>query len=147
MALQRFYPWLFWQKGFNLELEYRRVVEPARTAAIKGRESGKGNEGIFCGPAIDLGNGTIVTGNNSPQFHAASSLILHAIKHLAEIPDKIKLLPPTSSIRFEISKPRCSMKKPSASTWWKPTSPSVSARPSILPPPVSHGKIGGTPWV
>jgi uncharacterized protein (UPF0371 family) len=35
-----------------------------------------------------------VTGNNSPQFHAASSLILHAIKHLAEIPDKIKLLPP-----------------------------------------------------
>lgn len=35
-----------------------------------------------------------ITGDNSPQFHAASSLILHAIKHLAEIPDKIKLLPP-----------------------------------------------------
>jgi uncharacterized protein (UPF0371 family) len=81
-------------KDFNLELEYRQVVEPARTAAIKCRESGKGNEGIFCGAAIDLGNGTIVTGNNSPQFHAASSLILHAIKYLAEIPDKIKLLPP-----------------------------------------------------
>jgi uncharacterized protein (UPF0371 family) len=81
-------------KDFNLELEYRRVVEPARAAAIKGRESGKGNEGIFCGAAIDLGNDNIVTGNNSPQFHAASSLILHAIKHLAEIPDKIKLLPP-----------------------------------------------------
>ena len=82
-------------KDFNLDLEYRKVVEPARTAAIKARENGKGNEGIFCGAAIDLGNGTIVTGNNSPQFHAASSLILHAIKHLAEIPDKIKLLPPS----------------------------------------------------
>ena len=81
-------------KDFNLELEYRRVVEPARTAAIKGLKNGKGNEGIFCGAAIELGNGTIVTGNNSPKFHAASSLILHAIKNLAEIPDKIKLLPP-----------------------------------------------------
>jgi len=81
-------------KDLNLELEYRRVVEPARAAAIKGNESGRGNEGIFCGAAIDLGNGTIITGDNSPQFHAASSLILHAIKHLAEIPDKIKLLPP-----------------------------------------------------
>jgi uncharacterized protein (UPF0371 family) len=81
-------------KDFNLELEYRRVVEPAHTAAKKCRKSGRGNEGIFCGAAIDLGNGTIVTGNNSTQFHAASSLILNAIKHLAEIPQKIKLLPP-----------------------------------------------------
>ena len=35
-----------------------------------------------------------MTGNNSPQLHAASSLILHAVKHLAGIPKKIKLLPP-----------------------------------------------------
>ena len=28
-------------------------------------------------------------------MHAASSLVIHAIKHLAEIPPKIKLLPPT----------------------------------------------------
>ena len=76
-------------KDLNLELEYRRVVEMARAAAINGNESGRGNEGIFYDAAIDLGNGTIITGDNSPQFHAASSLILHAIKHLAEIPDKI----------------------------------------------------------
>ncbi len=37
---------------------------------------------------------TIVTGTNSPLLHAASSLVLHAIKHLAGIPQKIKLLPP-----------------------------------------------------
>jgi uncharacterized protein (UPF0371 family) len=81
-------------KDFNLDIEYRRVVEPARTAAIECRESGMGNEGIFCGAAMDLGNGGIVTGFNSPKFHAASSLVLRAIKNLAEIPDKIKLLPP-----------------------------------------------------
>jgi len=80
-------------KDFNLQPEYRRVVEPARQAAREAQDADKGNEGIFCGAAIELGDGTIVTGNNSPLMHAASSLILHAIKHLAEIPDKIKLLP------------------------------------------------------
>ncbi len=88
-------------KDFGLEPEYRSVVEPARKAAIEARERDKGNEGIFCGAAVELKDGTIVTGNNSPLLHAASSLVLHAIKHLAEIPAKIKLLPPniTGSVR------------------------------------------------
>ncbi|MBW1799266.1 MAG: DUF1846 domain-containing protein [Deltaproteobacteria bacterium] len=81
-------------KDFNLDLEYRRVVEPARNAAVNAQERDKGNEGIYCGAAIALRDGTIVTGNNSPQLHAASSLILHAIKHLAGIPEKLQLLPP-----------------------------------------------------
>jgi uncharacterized protein (UPF0371 family) len=83
-------------RDFNLEPEYRSVVEPARWAAREAQEKDKGNEGIYCGAAIALRDGTIVTGNNSPLMHAASSLILHAIKHLAEIPPKIKLL--TSNI-------------------------------------------------
>lgn len=81
-------------KDFNLDLQYRSVVEPARRAAIEAQESDKGSEGVYCGAAMALKNGTIVTGSNSPQLHAASSLVLHAIKHLAEIPEKIKLLPP-----------------------------------------------------
>jgi uncharacterized protein (UPF0371 family) len=80
-------------KDFNLRPEYRSVVVPARQAATQAQETDKGNEGIYCGAAIALRDGTMVTGNNSPLMHAASSLILHAIKHLAEIPDKIKLLP------------------------------------------------------
>ncbi|MEE8300084.1 MAG: DUF1846 domain-containing protein, partial [Desulfatiglandales bacterium] len=80
-------------KDFNLQPEHRGVVEPARQAARQAQETDKGNEGIYCGAAIALRDGTMVTGNNSPLMHAASSLILHAIKHLAEIPDKIKLLP------------------------------------------------------
>lgn len=89
-------------KDFNLEPEYRSIVEPARQAAREAQEKDKGNEGIYCGAAIALRDGTIVTGNNSPLMHAASSLILHAIKHLAEIPPKIKLLP--SSITDSVKK-------------------------------------------
>ncbi len=81
-------------KDFNLDLQYRSVVEPARRASIAAQENDKGSEGVYCGAAIALKNGTVVTGNNSPRLHAASSLVLHAIKHLAEIPEKIKLLPP-----------------------------------------------------
>jgi len=74
--------------------EDRRVVEPARHAAEEARETGKGNKGFFCGAAIELRDGAIVTGKNSPLMHAASSLILNAIKKLADIPDKIHLLSP-----------------------------------------------------
>jgi len=79
---------------FNLKPEDRRVVAPARRAAEEALERDRGNEGIFCGAAIELSDGSIITGNNSPLMHAASSVVIHAIKHLAGIPDKIKLLPP-----------------------------------------------------
>jgi len=80
-------------KDFNLEPEDRNVVGPARRAAVEAQEKNKGNEGIYCGAAIALKDGSVATGNNSPLMHAASSLVLHAIKHLAGIPAKIKLLP------------------------------------------------------
>ena len=81
-------------KELELEPEARRVVLPARTAAEEARQSGKGNNGVFCGAAIELADATIVTGKNSPLLHAASSLILNAVKKLAEIPDRIHLLSP-----------------------------------------------------
>jgi len=88
-------------KDFQLEPEDRDVVRPARDAAEEALRRDKGNEGIYCGAAIELKDGTIITGNNSPLMHAASSLVIHAIKHLAEIPKKIKLLPKniTDSVR------------------------------------------------
>jgi uncharacterized protein (UPF0371 family) len=81
-------------KDFHIKPEYRAVVDPARQAALEAQEQGKGSEGIFCGAAISLRDGTIVTGSNSPLMHAASSVVIHAIKHLAGIPKMIKLLPP-----------------------------------------------------
>lgn len=73
--------------------EDRRVVKPAREAAKEAEKKGKGNEGIFCGAAIELHDGSIVTGKNSPLMHASSSLILNAAKKLAGLPDNLHLLP------------------------------------------------------
>ena len=81
-------------KELDLSPDYRRVVEPAMEAALEAERSGKGNEDVFCGAAVELRDGTIVTGKNSSLMHAASSLILNAIKELAEIPDKILVLSP-----------------------------------------------------
>ncbi|HDP81263.1 MAG TPA: DUF1846 domain-containing protein [Spirochaetes bacterium] len=81
-------------KEMDVSPEDRAVVGHARRAAQEAREKGKGSEGIICGAAMELADGTIVTGKNSPLLHAATSLILNAIKALAGIPDRIHLLPP-----------------------------------------------------
>ena len=75
------------------EVKDRKVVLPAREAAKNAEKSGKGNVGIFCGAAIELHDGTIITGKNSSLMHASSSLILNATKHLAGLPDNMYLLP------------------------------------------------------
>lgn len=82
-------------KELGVKPEDRLVVESARQAAHEAMSKGKGNKGIFCGAAIAFGDGMIVTGKNSPLMHAASSLILNALKTLAEIPDRIHLLSPS----------------------------------------------------
>jgi uncharacterized protein (UPF0371 family) len=74
--------------------EYRIVVNPARTTAIEAERMEKGSDGIFCGAALELLDGTIITGKNSPLMHASSALVLNAIKHLAHLPDTMHLLPP-----------------------------------------------------
>ena len=73
----------------------RKVVAAARQAA-KEAESipGKGSDNIFCGAAIELADGTIITGKNSPLLHAASSCILNAVKYLAGLPDDLPLIAP-----------------------------------------------------
>ncbi len=77
----------------NAKVEDRKVVAPARRAASEAINTGKGNNGIYCGAAIELADGTIITGKNSPLMHSASSLILNATKHLAGLPDNMLLLP------------------------------------------------------
>jgi uncharacterized protein (UPF0371 family) len=88
-------------KDFGIKPEDRVVVNPSWEAARQAQELKEGNEGIFCGAAIELADGTLITGYNSTLMHAASSLVLHAAKHLAGIPTQIKLLPNaiTDSVR------------------------------------------------
>ncbi len=78
----------------GVKVSDRRVVEPARRASEEAEQSGKGNLGIFCGAALQLADGRIITGKNSKLLHAVSSLILNAAKTLANIPDEIILLSP-----------------------------------------------------
>ena len=75
--------------------ESRRVVVPARDLAetAKGREM-KGDRNVYCAAAIELPGNVIVTGANSPLLHAASSVVLNAIKQMAGIPQKLHLLAP-----------------------------------------------------
>jgi uncharacterized protein (UPF0371 family) len=78
----------------SVKIMDRKVVEIARRSAEEAKAKGKGNAGIFCGAAIELADGSIVTGKNSNLMHASSSLVLNAVKVLANIPDEILLLSP-----------------------------------------------------
>ncbi|MBP6943596.1 MAG: DUF1846 domain-containing protein [Candidatus Omnitrophica bacterium] len=78
----------------GVKAEDRSVVLPARKAADECKQKEKGNDGVYCGAAIELPDGTIITGKNSPLMHATSSLVFNSIKKLAGIPDKLHLLSP-----------------------------------------------------
>jgi len=72
----------------------RRVVLPARKTAETAEECGKGHDGIYSGVAIELADGSIISGRNSSLMHASSAAVLNAVKVLAELPDSIDLLAP-----------------------------------------------------
>ena len=80
----------------NISVLDRTVVTPARKAAEDAASLPEkhGSENVFCGAAIQLHDGTIITGKNSPLLHAASSCIINAIKHLAGLPGDLHLVSP-----------------------------------------------------
>ena len=82
-------------KEMDVEPTHRNVVVPAREAAQEAETKGKGNAGVFCGAAIEIEEGVMVKGCNSPLLHASSGLILNAVKHLAEIPEQMHVLAPS----------------------------------------------------
>ncbi len=71
------------------------IVPAARQAAEEAKQRGKGDRGIFCGAALELPSGEIVTGMNSTLMHAEAALLLNVIKKLGGIPKQIDLLPPS----------------------------------------------------
>ena len=92
--------------------EDRKIVPPAREAACAAeKQEEKGNDGLYCGAALELPDGSIVTGKNSALMHAASSCILNAIKQLAALPDDVMLISPevleaVSKLKGEIQNSR-----------------------------------------
>jgi uncharacterized protein (UPF0371 family) len=81
-------------EGAKLSSENRNVVPAAKHALERGIERNKGINGIVCAAAIELPDGRIVTGCNSPFLHASSALILNAVKVLADIDHEIDLISP-----------------------------------------------------
>jgi len=81
-------------EGAKLCTSDRPVVPAASLALESGIERGKGINGIVCAAAIELADGRIVTGCNSPLLHASSALILNAVKVLAHIDHEVDLIPP-----------------------------------------------------
>jgi uncharacterized protein (UPF0371 family) len=80
---------------FELKPEHRPAVTQAREAAAEAvNQSEKGHKSVYSGAAIQLPDGRIVTGKNSPLMHAVSALVLNAIKELAGIPPHFDLLSP-----------------------------------------------------
>ena len=82
-------------KSLNLSDTDRRVVPFARKAAEECFNEGKGYREIYSAAAIELRDGRIVAGKNSPLMHASASTVINAIKVLADIPDNIFLLEPS----------------------------------------------------
>ncbi|MEW6077420.1 MAG: DUF1846 domain-containing protein [Thermodesulfobacteriota bacterium] len=81
-------------KEYNLTVEDRPVVVPAREAALEAeKDPRRATDGPCFGAAIQLRDGTVISGSNSPRMHGASSVITRALKHMAGIPAKIHLLP------------------------------------------------------
>ncbi|MBQ6472376.1 MAG: DUF1846 domain-containing protein [Victivallales bacterium] len=79
----------------GIDPQERAVVKAANQAAESARNTrGKGSKDIYCGAAIRLPDGTVITGKNSPLMHAASSMVLNAVKRLAGVPDRLHLLLP-----------------------------------------------------
>ena len=75
----------------NLKEEDRRVVLPARERAARLKEE---NSSICTAVAIELNDGTILTGKGSELLDASAAALLNSIKYLANIADDMHLISP-----------------------------------------------------
>lgn len=77
----------------NLKETDRNVVLPAREHSAKLKEKTGKNE-ICPVVALELHDGTMLTGKSSATMDATAAVILNAVKHLANISDDIHLISP-----------------------------------------------------
>ncbi|AWK51946.1 hypothetical protein DIC82_13380 [Clostridium beijerinckii] len=71
----------------------RKVVTPAREKSAKLRENTNDND-VCPVVALELEDGTILTGKNSELMNGTAAVVINAIKHLANINDEIFLISP-----------------------------------------------------
>ncbi len=76
----------------DLLMQQNEIVATDRKCVNFARERGVKTGNPAC--AIELNDGTIITGKTSDLLGAASAMLLNALKYLAGINDKVLLLPP-----------------------------------------------------
>ena len=77
----------------NLKPEDRTVVIPSRNYSNKLKETAEKND-VCPVVALELTDGTILTGKGSDLMNSTAAATLNAIKHLAKIDDEIHLISP-----------------------------------------------------
>lgn len=80
-------------KEVGMDVRDRKVVQPARDYAEKKRNSNKRYENVVV-LAIELPDGSIVTGRSSRRMVASAAAILNAIKQLSDISDDMIIITP-----------------------------------------------------
>ena len=88
-ALQRM---KFIMEELDLKPEDRKVVNPAREYSSVLKEKCEDKNDMCPVMAIELEDGTILTGRGSDLMNASAALILNAIKYLGNIPDEMHLI-------------------------------------------------------
>jgi len=85
-------------KELGLRPDDRPVVPAARKAAeasqAQAAKEHKAGGSAFCGAALQLPNGDIVTAKNSTLLHAATAAVLNGAKRMAGLPARIDVLSP-----------------------------------------------------
>ncbi|MDD6042918.1 MAG: DUF1846 domain-containing protein [Eubacteriaceae bacterium] len=80
-------------KEVGKEVSDRKVVKPARDYAEKKRAESDRYVNVVV-MAIELPDGTIITGRSSRRMAASAAAVLNAIKYLAGLPDDVLLISP-----------------------------------------------------
>jgi len=80
-------------KRLGINEQYLKTVPAARKAKEKAvKREDKGEKGVYCGAAMELSDGRMVTGKNSSLLHAEAAVVLNAIKILGNIADDLDLI-------------------------------------------------------
>ena len=76
------------------EDDYRPVVSSANNRLTRLQQTRNGTSDPCVSVAIELHDGTVITGVNSELLHATAACLLNSLKHLAGIADERKILVP-----------------------------------------------------
>jgi len=77
----------------NLKEQDRKVVMPAREYSARLKQTSAKNDACPA-MAIELDDGTIITGRTSDVMNATAAVLLNAVKHMANMADEIHLISP-----------------------------------------------------